>query len=246
MAIVTAILILTFCLVVHEMGHYLASTAFGIPTEVFSIGIGPRLLKLFTWKGTEFRIALLPIGASVRPVKQLHEIPVAQRIVIVVAGPAMNMIAAGVFLYLYTVNITVGYPSPGFYVATFFQSQWRVIVATVEYFPMFLSILIGTGDMTDVVGPVGIVTALASVSGTMLISYIANINMSLAIFNLLPFPPLDGGHLVVALIEKVLQKFGKDNQGETVQKWATIVGFALILNLMFKSWGTDIGHLFNR
>ncbi len=46
---------------VHELGHLLAAKAVGIEVEAFSLGWGPRLVG-FTWRDTEYRISVFPIG----------------------------------------------------------------------------------------------------------------------------------------------------------------------------------------
>ena len=61
-----AVLALSVLIIIHEAGHYLAAKATGMHVDVFSIvGIGPVVLKLFTWKGTDFVISAIPFGAYV-------------------------------------------------------------------------------------------------------------------------------------------------------------------------------------
>jgi len=47
-----SLLVLSFLILFHELGHFLAARAFGVKVEVFSIGFGKRLFS-FTRKGTE-------------------------------------------------------------------------------------------------------------------------------------------------------------------------------------------------
>jgi len=46
---------------VHELGHFIAAKICGITVEAFSLGWG-RVLFAYTWRGTEYRLSLLPIG----------------------------------------------------------------------------------------------------------------------------------------------------------------------------------------
>ena len=46
---------------VHEAGHFVAAKASGIDVEAFSVGWGKKLVG-FNYKGTEYRISVLPIG----------------------------------------------------------------------------------------------------------------------------------------------------------------------------------------
>ncbi|HZZ98346.1 MAG TPA: M50 family metallopeptidase [Candidatus Saccharimonadia bacterium] len=66
MAIILIILILSFLVLIHEFGHFLAARKVGVRVEEFGIGYPPRARKLFTWKGTLFSLNWLPFGGFVR------------------------------------------------------------------------------------------------------------------------------------------------------------------------------------
>jgi regulator of sigma E protease len=59
------ILVADLLIFVHEIGHLLAARTLGMPATSFSVGFGPALLKR-TWRGTEYRLALIPLGGYVR------------------------------------------------------------------------------------------------------------------------------------------------------------------------------------
>jgi len=61
---ITFALILTSAVVVHELAHYLNARSVGVPVRAFSVGIGPVLLRR-RWRGTEWRLSLLPLGGYV-------------------------------------------------------------------------------------------------------------------------------------------------------------------------------------
>ena len=65
------------------------------------------------------------------------------------------------------------------------------------------------------------------------------ISLSLAIINLFPFLPLDGGHVFWAVAEKVR---GKRIPFEVMER-AGVVGFVLILLLFVIGLSNDIGRL---
>ncbi len=48
----------------HELGHFLAARLAGVRVEVFSLGFGPRLFGAY-WRGTDFRVSLVPFGGYV-------------------------------------------------------------------------------------------------------------------------------------------------------------------------------------
>lgn len=66
MSIILVLLIISFLILIHELGHYLAAKKIGVKVEEFGIGYPPRLLKLFHWKGTDFTVNWLPFGGFVR------------------------------------------------------------------------------------------------------------------------------------------------------------------------------------
>jgi regulator of sigma E protease len=66
-AIVAFVLVLIPAVLVHEIGHFLAAKAVGITILEFGIGLPPRIVKLFTWKGTDYTLNWLPLGGFVRP-----------------------------------------------------------------------------------------------------------------------------------------------------------------------------------
>ncbi|HCS75109.1 MAG TPA: RIP metalloprotease RseP, partial [Clostridiales bacterium] len=63
--ILIALLFFSIIIMIHELGHFLAAKAAGIYAEEFSIGMGPRLLKI-SGKETVYSLRLLPIGGYVR------------------------------------------------------------------------------------------------------------------------------------------------------------------------------------
>lgn len=66
MSILAAIVALCVVIIIHEGGHYLAAVWTGMKVDRFSVfGIGPTILKLGTWRGTEFVISAIPFGAFV-------------------------------------------------------------------------------------------------------------------------------------------------------------------------------------
>lgn len=60
----TFALILTSAVVVHELAHYFNARSVGVEVRAFSVGIGPVLARK-RWRGTEWRLSLLPLGGYV-------------------------------------------------------------------------------------------------------------------------------------------------------------------------------------
>ncbi|MGH2956104.1 MAG: M50 family metallopeptidase [Solirubrobacterales bacterium] len=71
------------------------------------------------------------------------------------------------------------------------------------------------------------------------LTLLALISLSLAIINLFPFLPLDGGHIFWSLVEKIR---GKRVPFSVIER-ASAVGFMLVLFLFFIGLSNDIGRL---
>ena len=105
-------------IVIHELGHFWAARFFGIRVATFSIGFGPRLIS-FRRGETEYRIAWIPFGGYVRMAGEqpndepdpqgFTSKPRWQRLIVVLAGPAMNIVLA---VALLTGLYMVRYPKP--------------------------------------------------------------------------------------------------------------------------------------
>ena len=68
---------------------------------------------------------------------------------------------------------------------------------------------------------------------------LALISLSLAVINLFPFLPLDGGHIFWSLVEKLR---GRPVPFAVMER-ASVVGFALVLVLFVIGLSNDIGRL---
>lgn len=52
---------------IHEFGHFVVARLLKVEVEEFGIGLPPRALTLFRWRGTDFTLNWLPLGGFVRP-----------------------------------------------------------------------------------------------------------------------------------------------------------------------------------
>lgn len=91
---------------IHEFGHFAFAKLFGVKVLTFSIGFGPKILKV-RGKETEYCLGILPFGGFVKMLEEgKAESPILpedkprtfeaqalwKRVVIVLAGPAMNLV----------------------------------------------------------------------------------------------------------------------------------------------------------
>jgi regulator of sigma E protease len=100
------VLFISILIFIHEFGHFAFAKLFGVKVMTFSIGFGPKVIKV-RGKETEYCIGLLPFGGFVKMLEEgkaeqpilpeeKHRTFEAQalwkRVVIVLAGPAMNLV----------------------------------------------------------------------------------------------------------------------------------------------------------
>jgi len=64
--IIPFILVLSFLVFVHEMGHYLVGRWSGIRVLAFSIGFGPELIGYTDRHGTRWKLSAIPLGGYVK------------------------------------------------------------------------------------------------------------------------------------------------------------------------------------
>jgi len=101
------------------------------------------------------------------------------------------------------------------------------------------SILLERSVPNDVSGPVGIAKASSLFCGSGILpcmQFAGLLSINLAIFNLLPFPALDGGRFVFMVYEAITRR--KANQ--KIEQWAHTIGFLLLLLLIIAVTYKDI------
>jgi regulator of sigma E protease len=111
---------------------------------------------------------------------------------------------------------------------------WQVVSGTVKAFG---AIFRGHehGQLTSTVGIVRISAAALKVSFSWYLQIVGFVSMSLALLNLLPLLPLDGGHILFSLIEAVRRRA----LAREVYERVSFVGFALILLIWVIALSSD-------
>lgn len=107
------ILALGILVAVHEWGHFYVARKCGVQVERFSIGFGKPIWRKLSKSGTEYVIAMIPLGGYVRMLDgRIDDVPpelenkafnnktVLQRMAIIAAGPGVNFIFAFFALWL--------------------------------------------------------------------------------------------------------------------------------------------------
>ena len=106
MNLVYFVVLVSALIFVHEFGHFIVAKFFNVKVLTFSIGFGPKIIRI-RGKETEYCLALLPFGGFVRMLEEssgggdilpeerartFEAQAYWKRVLIVLAGPAMNVL----------------------------------------------------------------------------------------------------------------------------------------------------------
>jgi regulator of sigma E protease len=117
LTIISFVVVLGVLVFFHELGHYWVARRSGIVVEEFGMGYPPRVLKLFTYDGTDFTLNLLPFGGFARMKGEdagdmspgsFNSASIRGRAATLFAGPMMNFILA---VILFAASFVAGFPA---------------------------------------------------------------------------------------------------------------------------------------
>lgn len=120
------------------------------------------------------------------------------------------------------------------------KHTWDLTVTVYKAFGLMVVRKLSIKEATGPVGMFFITSKIAKQGLIALINFIGIISVHLAIFNLLPLPLLDGGHLVLLAAEKARGK----NIGIKAERVITQVGFTMIIALALVITYNDIVRFF--
>lgn len=246
------IFLLGFLIIIHEGGHFLVAKLCKVKVNEFSIGFGKTIWKK-QGKETLYSIRLIPLGGFVQMEGENEEsedkrafsnVSIPKRIAIVSAGAIVNIVF-GILVYFILVS-TVGLQFVDPAKDTFLNRMYYGGIQTKEFvLSLFESVkmLFTNGLSADqMTGPVGISQIVVQTTTfTNYIYILSLISVSLGITNLLPIPALDGGKIVLLLIEAVTRKKIKVETEAVI----TMIGFVLIIGLALYVTYHDVIRIFN-
>lgn len=118
--IVLFLVLLSVLVLAHEFGHYLAARWSGVKVEEFGLGFPPRVASWKGKDGTTWSLNIVPLGGFVKlkgetgdeaerkAPDSFSSQTKAKRLLVLVAGVAMNLVAAAV---IFTAGFMIGIPS---------------------------------------------------------------------------------------------------------------------------------------
>ena len=234
------IFLLGFLIFIHEGGHFLVAKLCKVRVNEFAIGFGPTVWKR-QGKETKYALRLIPLGGFVRMEGEMesseakdafNNASIPKRIAIVAAGAIVNILFGTIVFW---VLISVMYGSLG----TGLTATGKFLLSTVESLKMLATGQIGTKDLT---GPIGISQVVSSTEGLAQYVYIlAVVSVSLGITNLLPIPALDGGKILLLIIEWIRKKPLKEEMEVQIQ----LLGFSFLIALSVYVTYNDVIKIIN-
>lgn len=320
MTIIYAILMFCVLIFVHELGHFIAAKKCGIQVNQFALGMGPAFFKK-KWGETEYSLRILPIGGfcAMEGEDEDSENPRAfnrkkpwQKIIVLCAGAAMNVILAIILMCIVTYSIGIATTTVSSFVkgskaekaglekgdrivqiddkkisewsdvsgsldqkkkgdtvaikvvrdgrsytirTALMESGGRAMVGisphmkkdagaavlygfkstwslTKSMYRIIKQLVTGDVSTKELSGPVGIVYMVnkSAKNGIIYLLYLmALISLNLGVFNMLPFPALDGGRVVFVIIRRLTGKAITDSIEAKVNFAGLMVLFALMI-----------------
>lgn len=245
------IFLLGFLVMIHEGGHFLVAKLCKVKVNEFSIGFGKSIWKK-QGKETLYSIRIVPLGGFVQMEGESEDsqderaftnVSVPKRIAIVSAGAIVNILF-GIFAYFLlvpTVGLQFADPAKDTILNRIYYAginTGEFILSIFESVKMLFTNGISVDQMT---GPVGISQIVVQTSGFANYIYVlAVISVSLGVTNLLPIPALDGGKIVLLIVEAIRRK---KITLETEAK-ITLVGFSLLIALSLYITYHDVIRIF--
>ena len=220
------IFLLGFLILIHEGGHCIVAKLCNVKVNQFALGFGPKIFAI-QGKETLYALRLIPLGGFVSmegengkstDERAFNNATIPKRIAIVVAGALVNIVF-GLLIYFILASIVLGDISSGI------KALGNYTVALIESLKMLFT---GNVGINDLAGPVGISGVISQTSNVKEYIYMMSIiSISLGITNLLPVPALDGGKIVLLLIEAIRKKPLKQETEIQIQ----LLGFSLLIVL---------------
>lgn len=233
------VVLLGFLILIHEGGHFLVAKACKVMVREFSIGFGPTLYS-FQGKETKYSIRWIPFGGYVDMLGEAEresgegsfsEASIPKRIAIVVAGATVNIIFGLITFFILACiarhDLGFAFQQTGLFIGDILTSVKMIFTGQIH--------------MEQMVGPVGISNMVVQTNGLFNFVYLMSlISVSLGVTNLLPIPALDGGKILILLIEWIRKK----PLTEEVEIKIQMTGFTILILFSLYVTYQDILNVF--
>ena len=231
MGYVAVVGLLGVLIFLHELGHFLAAKAVGLPVARFALGFGPVVASR-TVGGVRYCLCAVPLGGYVLPdlpdEAAYRAVPLGKRLLFSLAGPLANVLFA---LGCYGV-LCLFSSAP----ASFAGLVEKPFLLTGQSIGVILTGLVSLfehpGNVSSVVG---IVAEGGRYAQTDLMRHgilAAHLSLSLAVFNLLPILPLDGGRMAFDVAVRLCDRLSRLSVPATVGGWLALIALMLYATVL--------------
>lgn len=218
----------------HELGHFLSARWMKMPVARFSVGFGPKIWSKKRGE-TEYRLSLIPFGGYVLPAfedeDEFFRIPADKRIIMTLGGPLAGMVMP-VICFAVLNSITGGVSLTGIFVKPLLQT----VGATAKLIKLIFLVLTNPQQLTGIVGMVIQGGKFVGADFTRALNFLIVLNLQLSLINMLPLPILDGGKVLLYLLEKANSKLLK------LYLPLSIISLVVLIGLMVYTTIIDIGR----
>ena len=232
------IFLLGFLILIHEGGHFSIAKLCKVKVNEFAIGFG-KIIWQKQGKETKYSLRMIPLGGFCSMEGEDEESDaqgsfskanVWKRIAIVIAGATVNILFGILvyFLLISTVGIKFVDPAKDTILNRIYYGAQGTGRFIVTIFDGIKTLFLGGLQTDQMVGIVGISEVVVNTNG--IINYLhllAVISVSLGVTNLLPIPALDGGKILILLIEVIRKKPMKMETEAKIQ----LLGFSILIAL---------------
>jgi regulator of sigma E protease len=202
------------------------------PAAAAGLQVGDRLIAVNGHKATTF-------DAVSKLIRSSHGRPITVTVDrgghVLTLGPRSTKKVSGRWIFGFIPSAQlVSYPL-GTSTRLAVDDCWHVVTGTVKAFGALFHAK-ERGQLTSTVGIVRISAQALRVDFNYYLQIVGFVSMSLALLNLLPFLPLDGGHILFSLIEGVRRRA----LAREVYERVSVVGFALIILIWIIALSNDL------
>lgn len=247
------IFLLGFLIIIHEGGHFLVARLCKVKVNEFAIGFGKTIWQK-QGKETKYTLRLIPLGGFCSMEGEDEEsdaegsfskASVWKRMAIVVAGAAVNILFGILVYYILITTVGIQFQDPS--KDTILNRMYHGARITGDFilsiFDSIKMLFTGGVSTNQMVGIVGISDVVVQTTGIAnYLNLLAVISVSLGVTNLLPIPALDGGKIIILLIEIIRRKPMKIETEAKIQ----LVGFSILMALFLIVTYNDISRIITR
>jgi len=235
MTYLVILLILGFTILIHEMGHLVVAKWAHIPVQRFSIGFGRKLWSMNKGE-TEYRLSIIPLGGYVLPQIESEEdywrFPLSRIILFSFGGVIANVLAAFTCLAVFNIWID-GFSFSSLITAPTVQLG-NTTLQIIHFIPQIFK---KPDEMSGIVGIVAFGGEYVGLNMMRILEFSFFLNLNLAILNLLPLSPLDGGKILLALLQKIYKPLRRLHIPMAIVGWLFIFGLIIYVTINdIKKW----------